>query len=139
MIYSSSCCRVDPIKIYTIYHMFPGLDLYHADAAQPLVTTGEELGDLSDLSVRGVQCCDHRRFMIRKARLFRLLFLWTPGIIRYIIGVYITAHFRHNVSSTNALQPRSAIYVRTQYLWIRCALYSSDVLCAVLVGYLVHY
>ena len=38
--------------------MFPGLDLYHADPAQPLTTAGVELDDLdhdlSDLSVRGV-------------------------------------------------------------------------------------
>ena len=40
--------------------MFPGLDLYHADPAQPLKTTGEELDDLDhdldhDLSVRGAE------------------------------------------------------------------------------------
>ena len=37
-----------------IYHLFPGLDLYHTDPAQPLTTAGEELDyldhDLSDLS-----------------------------------------------------------------------------------------
>ena len=39
--------------------MFPGLDLYYADPAQPLTTAGEELDDLdhdlSDLSVRRVK------------------------------------------------------------------------------------
>ena len=39
--------------------MFPGLDLYYADPAQPLTAAGEELDDpdhdLSDLSVQGVQ------------------------------------------------------------------------------------
>ena len=34
--------------------MFPGLDLYYTDLAL-LTTTGEELDDLSDLSVRGVK------------------------------------------------------------------------------------
>ena len=37
-----------------IYRMFPGLDLYCTDPAQPLTTAGEELDDLdhhlSDLS-----------------------------------------------------------------------------------------
>ena len=34
--------------------MFPGLDLYYADPAQPLTTAGEELDELDhDLSVRG--------------------------------------------------------------------------------------
>ena len=37
--------------------MFPGLDLYYADPAQPLTAAGEELDDLdhdlSNLSVRG--------------------------------------------------------------------------------------
>ena len=40
-------------------HMFPGLDLYYADPAQPLATAGEELDDsghdLSDLFVRAVE------------------------------------------------------------------------------------
>ena len=40
-----------------IQHMFPGLDLYYADPAQPLTAAGEELDDLdhdlSNLSVRG--------------------------------------------------------------------------------------
>ena len=39
-----------------IRHMFPALDLYHADPAQPLTTAGEELDDLHndlfDLSAR---------------------------------------------------------------------------------------
>ena len=39
-----------------IEHMFPELDLYYADPAQPLVTAGEELDDLNhdlcDLSTR---------------------------------------------------------------------------------------
>ena len=30
--------------------MFPALDLYYADPAQPLTAAGEELNDLSDLS-----------------------------------------------------------------------------------------
>ena len=36
-----------------VYHMFPGLDLYYADPAQPLTTVvSEELDDLdNDLSV----------------------------------------------------------------------------------------
>ena len=31
-----------------IYHLFPGLDLYCADPAQPLTTASEELDDLDD-------------------------------------------------------------------------------------------
>ena len=41
-------------KICMIYHMFPGLDLYCTDPAQHLITAGEDLDDLSDLSVRRV-------------------------------------------------------------------------------------
>ena len=44
--------------ICTICHMFPGLDLYHADPAQPLTKAGAELHDfdhdLSDLSDQSV-------------------------------------------------------------------------------------
>ena len=32
-----------------IYIMFPGLDLYYADPAQPLTTAGKELDDLDEL------------------------------------------------------------------------------------------
>ena len=43
--------------ICMIWAMFPGLDLYYTDPAQPLTTAGEELDgldhDLSHLSVRG--------------------------------------------------------------------------------------
>ena len=49
----------EPYKICMIWHMFPGLDLYNADPAQPLTTAGEELDyldhDLSDLSVLDVE------------------------------------------------------------------------------------
>ena len=34
-----------------IWRMFPGLDLCYADPAQPVTTEGEDLDDLSDLSV----------------------------------------------------------------------------------------
>ena len=33
-------------KTCMILHMFPGLDLYDADPAQPLTTIGEDLDDL---------------------------------------------------------------------------------------------
>ena len=36
--------------------MFPGVDLYLADPAQPLTTAGEELDDLDDLSEEGNIC-----------------------------------------------------------------------------------
>ena len=49
----------DKWRILRYGHVFPGLDLYCADPAQPLTTAGEELDDLdhdlSDLSVRGVK------------------------------------------------------------------------------------
>ena len=32
--------------ICMIWHMFPGLDLYYADPAQPLTTVDEELDDI---------------------------------------------------------------------------------------------
>ena len=34
--------------------MFPGLDLYYVDRAQPLTTAGEELDNLDSRSVRGM-------------------------------------------------------------------------------------
>ena len=38
--------------ICAIWHMFPGLDLYYADPAQPLTRAGEELDYLdNDMSV----------------------------------------------------------------------------------------
>ena len=41
---------VGPVYIIcVIQHVFPGLDLYYADTAQPLTTAGEELDDLYDL------------------------------------------------------------------------------------------
>ena len=52
-----------------IQDMFPGLDLYCTDPAQPLAKAGEELGDLdhdlSDLSVRSVGLT--KRLLIGKA------------------------------------------------------------------------
>ena len=36
--------------ICIIQDMFPGLDLYHTDPAQHLITAGEDLDDLYDLS-----------------------------------------------------------------------------------------
>ena len=39
-------------SVWSIYNMFPVLDLYYADPAQPLTTAGEELDYLDhDLSV----------------------------------------------------------------------------------------
>ena len=35
----------DPLVIRMIWHIFPGLDLFHADPAQPLTTVGQELDD----------------------------------------------------------------------------------------------
>ena len=46
----------EPYKICMIWHMFPGLDLYNADPAQPLTTAGEEQDDLDhDLSALDVE------------------------------------------------------------------------------------
>ena len=43
--------------ICMMYHMFPGLDLYYADPAQPLPAAGGEPDDVDgDTSARGVKC-----------------------------------------------------------------------------------
>ena len=51
--------------------MFPGLDLYYADPAQPLTTAGEELDyldhDLSHLSVRRMKS-GHKQSATRRRR-----------------------------------------------------------------------
>ena len=53
-----------------IYHMYPGLDLYHAGPAQTLTTAGEELDDLDhDLS----DLCEVCKLSLDKSRTRRFL------------------------------------------------------------------
>ena len=71
--------------------MFPGLDLYHADPAQPLTTAGEELDDLDHhLSVRAV-----KRFSLTGP-----LNHFNGGVTQYLLlhpvciaSYYLQAHF----------------------------------------------
>ena len=51
----------DPYHLQRSGHVFPGLDLYHADPAQPVITTGKELDDLDhDLSDLSEVCIVHQ-------------------------------------------------------------------------------